>query len=103
MPRRKRPNPLFLVARRFLAEHAPQLAGAPLRVHTLDGPPGAPRYAITIEACHPVACPHGVPRAVAEAGACTVRDCPLRDTLRLLLSTDGEIIQVTQSGLHWGK
>jgi hypothetical protein len=101
MPRRKRANPLLLMARRVLAEHAPHLAGAPLRIHTLDGPPGAPRYAVTVEACQPVACSHRVPRAVAEAGGCTIHDCPLRNTVRVLLGSDGEVVQVTRSRLHW--
>jgi hypothetical protein len=102
MPRRKRQHPLLWLARRYLAERAPELKDAPLRIRMLDGPPDSPRYAVTVEACKPGPCPHGVPREVADAGACRVPVCPLRDTLRLLFTRDGELVQVTHSDMHWG-
>jgi hypothetical protein len=102
MPRRKRQNPLLAVAQRYLCQHLPELRDARPRIRMLDGPPGSPRYAVTVEACRPVPCPHGVPRAVADAGECPIRDCPIRNTVRLLLDLEGEVVQVTRSGIHWG-
>lgn len=102
MPRRKRQNPLLAVARAYISQHLPELKDAPLRIRMLDGPPGSPRYAVTIESCPPGPCPHGVAREKANAGMCEVRDCPIRDSVRLLLSRSGDVVQVTRSGMHWG-
>ena len=102
MPRRKRQNPLLAVAREYLSQHLPELKDAPLRIRMLDGPPGSPRYAVTLESCPPGPCPHGIPREVANAGECTIRDCPIRDTIRILLDRDGGVVQMTHSGIHWG-
>ncbi|MEN9934454.1 MAG: hypothetical protein RLZZ387_1033 [Chloroflexota bacterium] len=102
MPRRKRQNPLLAVARAYLSQHMPELKDAPLHIRMLDGPPGSPRYAVTVESCLPAPCPHGVPREVADAGGCTIYNCPIRDSVRLLLDRGGEVMQVTRSGIHWG-
>jgi hypothetical protein len=46
-------------------------------------------------------CPNGVSALVAESGLCTVRDCPLRCGVRLLLDRRGAVMQATRSGVHW--
>jgi hypothetical protein len=80
----------------------PELKDAALRVRMLDGPPGSPRYAVTVESCGTHVCPNGVPREISVAGECTVRECALRDTVRLLLDQNGAVVQITRSGVHWG-
>ena len=102
MARRKRQHALLLVVRNYLNQHLPELQGAPLQLHLLDGPPGSPRYAVTAEVCAVASCPRGVLPATALAGRCTVSECPLRRSARLLLDRRGAIIHVTRSDLHWG-
>ena len=80
----------------------PELNGVPLHLHCLDGPPGSPRYAVTAEACLIGRCPRGIPAGVAAAGDCSVRMCPLRRSVRLLLDRHGTIIQVIRGKVHWG-
>jgi hypothetical protein len=67
----------------------------------LDGPPGSPRYSVTVEACPTGACPHGVSADLARAGRCPVEVCPVRRSVRLLLDREGSVIQETQSSAHW--
>jgi|GEM_PF-824381 hypothetical protein len=100
---RKRYQEPLSVARAYLREHNPELAELPLRLRVLDGPPNAPRYAVTLECCPDQPCPHGMPKELALAGECPIRSCPLRHTLRLLLTLNGEVVQVTESDLHWGR
>jgi len=86
------------VARGHLRAIAPRLAEAPLRLRMLDGPPGSPRYAVWASACRRSGpCPYGVP----DEHRCHVRDCPLRDALRMLLSREGEVVEVIRDGLRW--
>jgi hypothetical protein len=101
MARRKRVNPLLIVARTYINQHVPELQAAPLQLRMLDGPPGSPNCAVTAEACLAGDCPNGIPALVAESGQCSVRDCPLRCSLRLLLDRRGAVMQVTRSGVHW--
>lgn len=103
MARPRRKSPLLAIARSYISAHMPELRDAPLHIRQLDGPPGAPRFAVTIEHCAPAQCPHGVPRNVAAAGGCPVRACPLRRSVRILMNRDGTIVQVTQSRLHWSR
>lgn len=101
MARRKRPNFALQMARQYLDRHMPELYGAPLHLRRLDGPPGAPRYAVSAEVCLVARCPRGFPSTIAEAGQCPVRDCPLRRSVRLLLDRYGGVMQATCSGVHW--
>ena len=101
MPRRKQHNRLLTAARTYVNENLPELRQAPLAMRMLDGPPGSPRYAVTVEACCAQVCPQGFSTHVALAGQCNVLDCPLRRTLRLLLDRQGGMMQATQSGIHW--
>jgi hypothetical protein len=101
MARKKRINPLLIVARTYIRQHAPELKAAPIRLRMLDGPPGSPSCAVTAEVCLAGDCPKGVPAVVAQSGACPVRDCPLRCSLRLLLDRRGAVIHVSRSGIHW--
>ena len=101
MARKKRVNPLLVVARTYINQQVPELKAAPLHLRMLDGPPGSPSCAVTAEACLAHDCPNGVPAAVAAIGQCTVRDCPLRCGVRLLLDRRGAVMQATRSGIHW--
>jgi hypothetical protein len=101
MARKKRTNPLLIVARTYVSQHVPELKAAPLQLRLLDGPPGSPSCAVTAEVCLAGDCPNGVSALVAASGQCTVRDCPLRCGVRLLLDRRGAVIQATRSGVHW--
>jgi hypothetical protein len=101
MSRRKHHNRLLTAARTYVNHHLPELRHAPLAMRMLDGPPSSPRYAVTVEACCAQACPRGYSTLVAVAGGCNVLDCPLRRTVRLLLSRQGDVMQATRSGIHW--
>jgi hypothetical protein len=101
MTRKKRTNPLLIAAHTFVSQHMPELNDAPLHLRMLDGPPGSPSCAVTAEACLAGNCPNGVPAVVAEIGQCTVLDCPLRCSVRLLLDRRGAVMQATRSGIHW--
>src|SRR5216117_9124 len=96
MSRRKRPNLLLRGAQEYLNQHIPELNSAPLHLRPLDGPPEAPRYAVTAEVCCAGACPRGVPANIATMGQCAVLDCPLRDSVRLLLDQRGSVIRMTR-------
>jgi hypothetical protein len=101
MPRHNRQDRLLSAARSYVHQHLPELQRAPLRLHPLDGPPGSPRYAVTVEACFAEVCPRNFPATVASSGQCGVLDCPLRRSLRLLLDHQGVVLQATTSGIHW--
>jgi len=101
MARPRRKNPYLAVARRYIDQHLPEFRGTVLQVHQLDGPPDAPRYAVTAELCTADACPHQIPAEDSAAGRCDVAVCPLRHTVRLLFDHDGSVVQVTRSDLHW--
>ena len=99
MARPKRPpHPMIRVARGHLSAIEPGLKDAPLQLRMLDGPPGAPRYAVSISRClRQGPCPYGV-----EPGqACTVHDCELREALRMLLNREGEVVEVIRDGVRW--
>ncbi|HNP86605.1 MAG: hypothetical protein JST60_13995 [Chloroflexi bacterium SZAS-1] len=100
MARRRRQHPLLKIAQAYLNQHMPEMAGARLQLRNLDGPPEAPRYSVTAECCLQ-ACPHGVAPAIAAVGKCPVADCPLRCSVRLLLSRRGTVLHTTQSTIHW--
>lgn len=101
MARRKRQNPLLVVAQSYLVQHMPEMRGARLKIRMLDGPPSSPRYAVTAELCTTGHCPHGVSTATAMAGKCPVTDCPLRDTVRLLMDRRGGVVHTVRCGIHW--
>jgi len=46
-----------MAAQLYISQHLPELRDTPLRIHLLDGPPGSPRYAATVEACVASNCP----------------------------------------------
>jgi hypothetical protein len=92
---------MLTIARAYIREHLPELKDAPLRLRMLDGPPGSPRYTVTIEKCSPGACPHGIEPDLAAAGACPVRSCEARHSIRLLLDRDGAVVSIIRSDLHW--
>lgn len=103
MARKKRPpNPLLNVAREYLAQKMPELSGAALTIRQLDGPAEGPRFAVTAERCNAMECPFGIPRHVADMGACPRAQCHLRSTVRLLMRRSGEVVNTTRSGIHWG-
>lgn len=99
MARPKRPpHPMLQVAREHLRRIDATLSDAPLHLHQLDGPPGGPRYAVSVGVCRrSAACPYGV----AEGQPCTVLDCELRDAVRLLLDRDGNLLEVLRNGVRW--
>lgn len=99
MARPKKRNPLLEAARAYIDQRIPELRGARLKLHLLDGPPGAARYAVSAEACFARVCPRGFP--TGRRGGCSTLDCPLRRSARLLLNRRGEVLQVTRSGIHW--
>jgi hypothetical protein len=101
MARPKRVHPVLPQARAYLKEHAPELADAPLHIRQLDGPPGSPRYAATVERCTADECPFGVATEVAREGRCDMPNCQLRETLRLLFDRDGKPLEVQPSHHHW--
>jgi hypothetical protein len=101
MSRRKQLARLLNAAHRYVDQHLPDLRHAPLALRMLDGPPGSPRYAVTVAACRAQACPRGISTLDAAAGQCHVPDCPLRHTARLLLDRQGNVIQATRSGILW--
>lgn len=95
-------NPMLMAARTYLDQHMPELKSAPLHLHALDGPPESPHYAVTAETCFGGNCPYGISAAVAAAGQCSVLDCPLRRSVRLLLDRRGIVLHATRGGIHWG-
>lgn len=101
MARKKRVNPLLIVAHTYVSQHVPELKAAPMQLRMLDSPPGSPSCAVTAEVCLASDCPNGIPAAVAASGQCSVRDCPLRCSLRLLLDRRGVVMHVIRSGVHW--
>jgi hypothetical protein len=102
MPRHKRKNRLLSAVQIYLCQRAPELRDAPLQLRVLDGPPGAPRYVATAEICDPSCCPRAGSMQVPASSHCSVLDCPLRCSMRLLLDQRGSIMQATRSGIHWG-
>jgi hypothetical protein len=70
-------------------------------VHQLDGPPDAPRFAVTAEKCAAAICTHFIKADNATDVRCDIPVCPLRHTVRLLFDQDGSVVQVTRSDLHW--
>jgi len=101
MARRKRQNPLLVVAHTYLNQHMPNMVDARLDLRMLDGPPDAPRYAVTAEICTACPCPHGIPLATAANGQCPIVECPLRHSVRLLLNRCGTVVHTTVSDIHW--
>jgi len=101
MARRKRQNPLLIVAQGYLNQYLPEMMGAKLRMRMLDGPPEAPRYVVTAETCTGCTCPHGVLPVLALNGQCPITECPLRHSVRLLLNRRGAVVHTTVSDIHW--
>lgn len=99
MARPKRPpHPMIARARAHLRTIAPDLQYAPLILRTLDGPPGSPRYAVSVARCQNVGeCPY----EMADPSVCTVPSCDLRRSLRLLLNADGSLAQVIEGHRRW--
>jgi hypothetical protein len=89
------------IAQHYLCERMPAMARAHYTAHPLDGPPDGPRYAVTAELCRPEGCPYGVPGEQAARGCCPIRNCPGRCSVRLLIDRQGNVVQMTTSGLHW--
>jgi hypothetical protein len=100
MARIKR-QPMLAIARNAIAKLAPDLRGAQVYIHLLDGPPDSPRYAAMSERCCASSCPHGIAEKTARAGKCPVFDCPLRQSVRMLLNRDGSVQQVLHGSIHW--
>ncbi|MEI7645543.1 MAG: hypothetical protein WCJ55_14815 [Chloroflexales bacterium] len=101
MARPKRPpHPMLRVARAHLNKLAPELRNARLRLRQLDGPPGSPRFAVSVDMCREdVPCVNGV----TEVEKCPVFACSQRRAIRLLLSREGELRQVINDDLRWEK
>lgn len=79
------PAALIQRAREHLVRLAPDRRGTPFRLRQLDGPPGAPRFAVTATHC-PENCTCANPTS-----------CPQRRTIRLLLSREGDLIRSSDS------
>jgi hypothetical protein len=101
MGRPKKINRAVLVIRTYIQEHYPEWNDAHLSIRQLDGPPGGPRYAASLERCPLQGCPRGIPVEVAQIGACSIIDCQLRTTLRLLFDRQGSLIHTSSSHIHW--
>jgi hypothetical protein len=102
MARPKRPpHPVLGLARDYLSEKLPKLCESPLSLHLLDGPPGSPRFAVSVQHCdYQNNCPLGVDPAEAKA-KCPHINCELRESARLLIDREGTIIKVLESGTRW--
>lgn len=103
MARPKRIHPMLGVARKYLSEHIPELQNVSPCLRSLDGPPGSPRYSVTVEECVAGVCPFDVSPEVASAGDCPVVDCELRHSIRLLLDRQGKVVEDMRNGIHWAK
>ena len=101
MGRPKKIQPMTALVQAYIDQHAPELKAARLHIQLLDGPIDAPRYAASAEVCPAQTCPYAVPLELAQQGQCTVRDCGLRCSLRLLLERDGTIVAAQRSSVHW--
>ena len=101
MPGQKLKKRPLMAAQLYVSEHLPEFRYRPLRLQILDGPPGSPRYAATVEACVANSCPRGLSVEAGSSGGCGVLDCPLRRAARLLLDRHGTMVQATISGIHW--
>ncbi|MEI8306749.1 MAG: hypothetical protein WCF99_06735 [Chloroflexales bacterium] len=102
MARPKRPpHPMLRVARAHLSKLAPELRSSTrLRLRQLDGPPGSPRFAVSVDMCRNVGvCAYGV----TDTDTCPIFACTQRRAIRLLLSREGELLQVITDGLRWEK
>jgi hypothetical protein len=89
---------MLKVARDHLKELDQALLDEPIHLRMLDGPPGAPRYAIYVGTCERQGpCPHGVENVTP----CPILDCELRHSLRMLLDRDGNLVEVLRSGVRW--
>lgn len=99
MARPKRPpHPMLKVAREHLVQLDDELRDEPIHLRMLDGPPGAPRYAVYVGACERHGpCPYGVEGITP----CPVLDCELRHSLRMLLDREGNLVEVLRSGVRW--
>lgn len=101
MVRPRRQHPHLVTARRYIEEHLPELKDAPLTIRMLDGPPGSARYAVTVEQCQPGECPHGIDADLRLTGQCTIEQCTMRHTTRILLDQHGVVMQISQNDRHW--
>jgi hypothetical protein len=101
MARPKKRNPVLDQARQYVEEHAPELQDAQLSIRSLEGPPGSPRFAATVEACTAQECPYGIAKEVADANECPVHECQLRHSLRILLDREGNVVKELRSGIHY--
>jgi hypothetical protein len=91
---------MLRVARAHLNKLAPDLRNARFRLRQLDGPPGSPRFAVSVDMCRDVAaCNHGV----TDTEKCPIFACSQRHAIRLLLSREGELLQVINDDLRWEK
>lgn len=102
MARPKRPpHPVLGLAREYLNENMPNLCRAPLSLHLLDGPPGSPRFAVSVQQCdYQNNCPLGVEPQLAKT-KCPYINCDLRESARLLIDREGAIVKVLESGTRW--
>lgn len=91
---------MLRVARTHLSKLAPELRNARLRLRQLDGPPDSPRFAVSVDMCRDVAaCIYGV----TDTDKCPIFACNQRRAVRLLLSREGELLQVINDDLRWEK
>lgn len=89
---------MLKVAREHLKQLDDALAQEPIKMRMLDGPVGAPRYAIYVGTCEREGpCPHGVEQITP----CPILNCELRHSLRLLLDREGNLVEVLRSGVRW--
>ena len=101
MSRRNDKQRSIQAARRYVGQLAPELCERQFVIHSLDGPPEAPRYAVSVEVCAAHVCPRGVSAQEAAAGHCDVLDCPLRRSARILLDRDGKVLHAQVGTIHW--
>ncbi len=101
MGRPKRKDPLVPIIRSYVKQRYPAIAHGRLSIRRLDGPPGSPRYAASLELCDIERCPYHVSAADAKAGRCPHHRCQLREALRLLLDRKGTVMEAHQSHMRW--
>ncbi len=99
MARPKRPpHPMLAIAQEHLIQLDKDLSDEPLHLRMLDGPPGAPRYAVYVGVCEREGpCPYGV----EHISPCPIIDCDLRHSLRMLLDREGKLVEVLRGGVRW--
>lgn len=92
---------MLKVARDYIEQHTPAFKESGLSLHSLDGPPGSPRYAVSAEVCITSDCPFGINKQEVSPQECPILDCHYHQSVRLLLTREGEVVKKTLGETHW--